>query len=243
MVVEGVLEKMSGRKVISSDGTATYTVRKLGGLYKTKKESVLTRHAGWTNYEFIDIGGQSIKNVDRTPWSTSRRCKTAIGEDAAPDRTSTHTNLGQRTGATHRHPAYPRLPSAGSAGRPRSRYCSHRSCGRSSPGSPGVVLFFITLLLTAVATAIGDYLMWVGLLAAVGVLFYFLVKPIVNARKSFKAAAALDAPHASVHPADPSEHPLTQAVASVPRDSAQVQPARAPSSRSSNPKRGGRAAS
>ena len=74
MVVEGVLEKMSGRKVISSDGTATYTVRKLGGLYKTKKESVYPARG---MDELRVHRHRRSEHQERRPdaRSTTRRCK------------------------------------------------------------------------------------------------------------------------------------------------------------------------
>jgi hypothetical protein len=197
MVVEGVLEKISGGNVISSAGTGAYTTKKLGGLYKTK-EAGQDIHAGWSKREFIDVGGQRIRNLDLTPYY-DQLLQEAIGEEIALS-----LDAKELTSDTRRTVIAIRTPKGGVARPSKKQLWLASIVWTFKSWVAAVVFFFMLLLLAAIVGAIfSENLAVVVFLAAVGVALYFLIKPLINMRKSFKAAAALDgvSMRPSAHPA------------------------------------------
>jgi hypothetical protein len=196
MVVEGVLEKISGGNVISSEGTRAYTTKKLGGLYKTK-EAGADIHAGWTRREFIDIGGQRIRTLDLTPYY-DQLLQEAVGEEVALS-----LDAKELTSDKRRTVIAIRTPKAGVARPSRTQIWMASIVWSFKSLVAGGCFFFMLLVLALFISAASDNLAFAVALAGLGVFLYFLIKPLINARRSFKAASALDGgvTPASSHPA------------------------------------------
>ena len=80
-VYRGMLDEISEGKVISSQGTGFSARWGLGGRIIVRETGVDTQ-AGWTSREFVDVGGQRIRNVMLAP-RHDQLLKEAVGQEVA----------------------------------------------------------------------------------------------------------------------------------------------------------------
>jgi hypothetical protein len=174
-VYQGVLEKISGGRTISSEGAGGYYTHNVG-IERYHKTGVDT-HAGWTQRQFVDIGGIRIKNVMLTPLH-DELLQEAVGEKVALSMT------GPRPSSGNRHTVLAvRTPKAG--------------IDRTSRSTLMTATFVWVLRYWVVAVVVGILLAIAGQIVlkttVVGLAFAVIwaIRPFVLSRRMFAAAGAL----------------------------------------------------
>jgi hypothetical protein len=193
-VYEGVLGKIPGGDVISSGGRGGYYVTRFG--VTRYRKGLVDDQAGWTRHQFVDIGETRIRTVMLMPYHEAL-LQEAVGQEVAlsmtgpePESAKRHTVLAIRT-------------PKGGVNRPSGKQlwvAAILNTLRTWLGAAllTVVLIVVLGVVAAAAANIFDSmaLLKVGLVIALaialGVLVWLLVAPIVDARRMFRAAAALD---------------------------------------------------
>jgi hypothetical protein len=187
-VYRGVLEQISDGEVISSEGTGGYWTRNMGitRYHKTGVDS----QSGWTSRQFVDIGGQRIRNV-MSPFH-DQLLQEALGEEVAlsmtgPDPSSPkrHTVVAIRTlRAGLNRPGVTKMIAG-----------STFLILRGLIAAP--VLVLVLLFIAWLAHFIYDPLWFVGLALAVAGALWLVFGPVVSIVNAFRARAALDEPLSS----------------------------------------------
>jgi hypothetical protein len=183
-VYEGVLQKISGGKVISSEGRGGYWTHNMG-ITRYHKTGV-DAQAGWTRREFVDIGDTRIRNVMLMPYY-DELLQEAVGQEVALSVTGPPENkAGRNTVVAIRTPE-------GGVVRPSGKQLLIASIREvllwwfAAPFVTAILVFASFL----VAKITYGPIVWVGLVVAVAVGIGWMVWPFVRVRRMFRAAAAL----------------------------------------------------
>jgi hypothetical protein len=183
-VYRGVLDEISEGKVISSQGTGLSARWGLGGRI-IARETGVDAQAGFTSREFVDVGGQRIRNVMLAPLH-DQLLREAVGQEVAlsmtgpgPSSPRRHTVIAIRTAREGLvRPGFVRM-----------------FAGSGAKIVRGLIIApFAFLILFAVAWVAGsiiDALWWVGLAAAVAAGAWLLFSPFVISARTFRAWSAL----------------------------------------------------
>jgi hypothetical protein len=183
-VYRGVLEEISEGRVISSQGTGFSARWGFGGRIIVRETGV-DAQAGWTSREFVDVGGQRIRNVMLTP-RHDQLLKEAVGQEVAlsmtgpnPSSPKRHTTIAIRTATEGLvRPAFARMIAGSGA-----------IIIRGLIIAPFAFLFLFVV--AWVAGSIIDPLWWVGLAVAVAGSAWLLLSPFVISARTFRAWSAL----------------------------------------------------
>jgi hypothetical protein len=194
-VYEGVLHKVSEGEVISSQGTGGYYTNRVG-IIRHHKTGV-DDQAGWTRYHFVDIGETRIRNVMLMPYQNAL-LREAIGEEIALSMT------GPEPSSAKRHTVLAIRTPKGGVNRPSEKQLWAAAILNTLRTWLAAVIGAVVLFVVLFAVAWGIYaifrywplfvvLFFVGVAVALAVFVWLIVAPIVDARRMFRAAAALDA--------------------------------------------------
>ena len=183
-VYRGMLDEISEGKVISSQGTGFSARWGLGGRIIVRETGVDTQ-AGWTSREFVDVGGQRIRNVMLAP-RHDQLLKEAVGQEVAmsmtgpsPSSPKRHTIIAIRTAREGLvRPGFARM-----------------MAGSGASVIRGLIIapfaFVILLAVAWVAGSIIDALWWVGIAVAIAASAWLLLSPFVISARTFRAWSAL----------------------------------------------------
>jgi hypothetical protein len=181
-VYEGVLQKISGGNVISSEGRGGYFTHNMG-ITRHHKVGVDSQ-AGFTRRLFVDIGETRIKNVMLAPYF-DELLQEAVGEEVALSMTGPEPSSGKR------HTVVAIRTPKGGVNRPSRKLLLIGSIVLVIKGwIAAPILFAILVLLAIVAGSIYGPLLWVGLVVAIAAGIWLMVSPFVQATRTFRAARA-----------------------------------------------------
>lgn len=175
-VYEGLLQKISGGRVISSEGTGGYYTDNVG--IARFHATGVDRHAGWTQRQFVDIGDIRIKNVMLRPLHDELLLE-AVGQQVAV------SLIGPKPSGGGRHTVLAvRTPRAG-VDRP--------STGMLLIATVVAVFrfWFVAVVVGAILAVVGQAL-WTTPLVGLAFGLIWALWPFVLAKRMFGAAFALD---------------------------------------------------
>jgi hypothetical protein len=201
-VYEGVLKKISGGNVISSDDRGGYYVTRFG--VTRYRRRIVDDQAGWTQHQFVDVGETRIRNVVLMPYHAAL-LQEAVGEEVALSMT------GPEPSSAKRHTVVAIRTPKGGVNRPTSKQLWAAAILNTLRTWLGAVFFTIFLWVVMVALAYGGYALYrnwdlfvvvffLVTAVALAVFVWLFVAPIVDARRAFRAAFALDGTPASAVP-------------------------------------------
>jgi hypothetical protein len=195
-VYEGVLVKVSGGDVISSQGSGGYYTHRVG-ISRFHKTGV-DQQAGYMRRQFVDIGDTRIRNVILRRYY-DELLQEAVGQEVALSIT------GPSPSSEGRHTVVAMRTPKGGVVRPSRKQLFAGSI---------VLVFqfwiaavFMALILAAIALFVGAFtsvtVFWIGLAVAVAFGIGWMILPFYLAWRTFKAASALDGAPLSAVPTSP----------------------------------------
>jgi hypothetical protein len=203
-VYEGVLGKLAGGNVVSSEGRGGYYVERFGVIRHRK--GVVDDQAGWTRRQFVDIGETRIRNVMLMPYQDAL-LQEAVGEVVALSMT------GPEPSSAKRHTVLAIRTPKGGVSRPSGKQLWVGAIFNTLRTWLGAVFLtaILSFVLLIVAGLIAAFIfdssvpvfvagLVVGGVVALAVFVVLIVAPIVDARRMFRAASALDGTPASAVP-------------------------------------------
>jgi hypothetical protein len=202
-VYEGVLGKLAGGNVVSSEGRGGYYVERFGVIRHRK--GVVDDQAGWTRRQFVDIGETRIRNVMLMPYQDAL-LQEAVGEVVALSMT------GPEPSSAKRHTVLAIRTPKGGVSRPSGKQLWVGAIFNTLRTWLGAVFLTVVLsvvlgVVAAVVANIFDLnlhtlgvMLVVALAVALAVFIVLIVAPIVDATRMFRAASALDETPASAAP-------------------------------------------
>jgi hypothetical protein len=193
-VYEGVLRKISDGEVISSQDRGGYYVERFGVI--RYRRGVVDDQAGWMRRHFVDIGETRIRNVVLMPYYDAL-LQEAVGEEVALSVT------GPEPSSAKRHTVVAIRTPKGGVNRPSARQLWTGAIVSTLRTWLGAVFLTLFLWIVLAAIAYGGYALYrnwdlfvvvffLVTAVALGVFVWLVVTPIVDARRVFRAAYALD---------------------------------------------------
>jgi hypothetical protein len=191
-VYEGVLEKLSGGQVISSEGTGGYFTDRGVGITRYHKTGV-DPQAGWLLQQFVDISGTRIKNVALSPYHAALLGE-AVGQEVAL------SMIGAPAESGSRHAVVAVRTPRGGIDRPSGKLLlASSSCLVLKHWLTAPFVFLVLLLPAWLASLMYSPLLSVGGWIAFGVAIWWMIVPFFQLARVYKAASALE-----TAPPDPS---------------------------------------
>jgi hypothetical protein len=198
-VYEGVLKKISGGDVISSQGRGGYYVERFG--VTRYRKGIVDDQAGWTRHHFVDIGETRIRSVMLMPYHEAL-LQEAVGEEVALSMTGPEPSSGKR------HTVVAIRTPKGGVNRPSGKQLWVAAIFNTLRTWLGAVFGTLFLFVAMVAVAYGGYALYrnwdlfvvvffIEVAIALTFFVWLIVAPIVDARRIFRAASALDEPSLS----------------------------------------------
>ena len=184
-VYEGVLEKLSGGEIISSEGTGGYFTDRGINITRYHKTGV-DPHAGWVQHQFADVGGVRIKNVVVNRYQDALLAE-AVGQQVAISLTGPPASSGGR------HTVIAVRTPQGGIDRPSGNSLLVGSIWLVVKHWITAPLFFLIMLIPAwMASLIQSSLGSIVVVLAAGLSIWWMVVPFVAIRRTVGAAGALD---------------------------------------------------